>query len=316
MTKCLVLGANGFIGSHLADELAANQHHVRAFGRFTTTESHRFLAHNNIEVMRGDFLNRHDLHNAVDGMDYVFHFISTTTPVSADDDPHIDAETNIRMGIELFEACVAHKVKKVIFASSGGAIYGETKQEIPIAENVNPQPVSPYAIGKLTIEHYLRYYQKKHGLDSVTFRISNAYGERYSLLSRQGVIPIFLHHILQDKPITIFGDGTMVRDYIYVKDLAKLIVHAYQYATQPVYNLGSGKGISLHELLDTIKKITQKPVKIHNVSKPATFIEKIILDNKLYTQEFNMLPTTCLETGIQKTWEYMLSRQVALPHNT
>jgi len=178
MAKCLVLGANGFIGSHLVDSLARAGHSVRAFDRFSSEPL--FQENAKIDIFRGDFLNMHDLSEALKGVAYVFHFISTTTPVTAENDPLIDIETNIRMSIELFRACVEAKVKRVIFASTGGAIYGEAHDK-PHAEEDIPKPVSPYAIGKLTIEHYLRYFKVKHDLDSIILRISNPYGERQPL---------------------------------------------------------------------------------------------------------------------------------------
>jgi len=309
MTKCLLLGANGFVGSHLVDELVANGDEVRAFDRFSNGT--QFLPNKNIEIVKGDILNKNDIHEALLGIDYVFHFISTTNPATADKDPLLDIETNVRMSLQLFDACVQHKIKRVIFASTGGAMYGEVNQETPIKENICPQPISPYAIGKLTIENYLRFYQKKHKLDSVIFRISNAYGERCSLNKHQGVIPIFLHHLLCDKPITILGDGSMIRDYIYVKDLTKLIAEAYKDASQPLYNIGSGIGVSINELVEIIKKVTHKSFKINYAPKPATFVDKIVLDTILYRDEFRIKPEISLAAGIEMTWEYMKEQHSA-----
>lgn len=305
MAKCLVLGANGFIGSHLVDALVVAGHNVRAFDRFGDSKP-RFNESQNIELRKGDFLNRGDLEKAVKDMEYVFHFISTTTPATAENDPLIDVDTNIKMSINLFQECSKQGVKKVIFASTGGAIYGSTSGE-PIPETALPQPISPYAIGKLTIEHYLRYFQKKFGLDSLVFRISNPYGERHALNAKQGVINIFLEQIASGQPITVLGDGKMVRDYIYVTDVAQMITDSFESAKDQVYNLGSGHGRSINDLVETIEQIANKPVQKLHKDNPATFINKVILNTDRFQSEFNASPTVELEEGIKRTWEYVLS---------
>lgn len=308
MAKCLVLGANGFIGSHLVDELAQNGEDVRAFDRFKTNDTN-FERNDKVEIFSGDFLNRSDLTEALKEVDYVFHLVSTTTPATAENDPLIDIETNIRMSVELFEECVSAGVKKIVFASTGGAVYGDVNSDNPISEQTNPKPISPYAIGKLTIEHYLRYFNRKYNLPTLTYRISNPYGERHSPVNRQGVIPIFLHHIAENQPITLLGDGSMVRDYLYVKDVASLMAASFKEAKEEVYNLGSGHGVSLNELIEIIKSVTGREVKIEQKSKPPTFVQKVVLDTNLFKNEFSLTPNTSIEEGIRKTWEYVLTTQ-------
>lgn len=302
MANCLILGANGFLGSHLVDSLIQRRHVIRAFDRFPDATI-RFVQNKKIEMATGDFLNRHDLREALKDIDYVFHFISTTTPFTAEDDPLIDIETNIRMSVELFEECVRQKVKKVIFPSTGGAIYGRNATSTPISEEVTPQPISPYAIGKLAIEHYLHYFERKHNLASVVFRISNPYGERQALNSKQGVIPIFLEHIANNEPITVLGDGSMVRDYIYIKDVVEMIAESFAHAKQNLYNLGSGQGVSVNELTQKIQNVIGKPFTIVHQPNLTTFIERVVLDVSRFQNEFHIQPQTSLHDGIQKTWQ-------------
>lgn len=313
MSKCLILGANGFIGSHLVDTLVKKGYDIRAFDRFSEDEP-RFDGNDSIEIISGDFLNRDDLAHALTDVDYVFHFISTTTPASVENDPSIDIETNIRMSVALFEECVKAKIKKVIFASTGGAIYGDNSSA-GVKEDVTPLPVSPYAIGKLTIEHYLRYFKHKYGLNSVTYRISNPYGERQSLSSKQGVIPIFLSHIARNEPLTILGDGTMVRDYIYVKDAVSMVAQSFEKAQHHLYNLGSGHGYTINELVETMKDITGKDLQIDHKEVPSTYVEKIVLDTMLLNDEFNIFPKVELSEGIAATWQYV-EQQVGSEHET
>lgn len=307
MAKVLVLGANGFIGSHLVDDLVKEGHTVRAFDRFSSDRV-LFHKHDNIEMQTGDYLNNSDLENALRGIEYVFHFISTTTPATADNNPTIDIDTNIRRSVELLQLCVQANVKRVLFASTGGAIYGSTGNGQAHKETDLPEPVSPYAIGKLTVENYLRYFKVKHGLDSISFRISNPYGNRQSFNRKQGVIPIFLENIVRNKPITIFGDGLMVRDYVYVNDLTRMIVSMFDKPHKhDVYNLGSGEGKSLNQILSTIEAIIDHKVTVETQDTPTTFVQKVILDTTRFASEFNEFPATSLEEGIRATYEYTTS---------
>lgn len=303
MAKCLVLGANGFIGSHLVEELAQRGNEIVAFDRFGAEL--RFKDQPNISKIYGNFLNKADLTEALKGVDYVFHFISTTNPATAENDPLIDIETNIRMSVELFQLCVDAKVKRVIFASTGGAIYGQGDGNA-FSEDDITHPISPYAIGKLSIENYLRYFRVKHGLNSTTVRIANPYGERQPLHARQGVIPVFLENILNDRPLTVLGDGSMVRDYIYVKDVVRMVANIFdgdpQYDT---YNIGSGGGASINDLVTAIEGITGKPANLDHKPVPSTFVHSVTLNTQRYQDEFGKLPLTDLDTGLRATMEYI-----------
>jgi len=303
MAKCLVLGANGFIGSHLVDALVEAGHTVRAFDRFSAGVV--FNDSDSIEKVYGNFLNKSELCDALQDQEYVFHFISTTTPATAENDPLIDIETNIRMSVELFQECVDAGVKRVLFASTGGAIYGGAS-ELPHAETDRPEPVSPYAIGKLTIEHYLRYFNIKHGLDSVTLRISNPYGERQPLRRKQGVVPIFLENIATDQPLTVLGDGSMVRDYVYVKDVAAMVAGMFDKDAQhAVYNLGSGSGVSVNELVAAVEHVSGKKAVVEHKPVPTTFLPHVVLDTSLFTDEFGLRPETSLSDGLSATFAYV-----------
>lgn len=301
--KCLVLGANGFIGSHLVDSLIESGYEVRAFDKYRN-KNYRFNKDNKIEIFDGDFLNRNDLKQALKNVDYVFHLVSTTTPATAENEPIIDIETNIKVSVELLQECVDQNVKKIIFPSSGGTIYGENSSA-NTSEETLPKPISPYAIGKLTIEHYLRYFQKKYGLESVVYRISNPYGERQALNAKQGVIPIFLQQIAVGERLTILGDGSMVRDYIYVKDATRLIANSFELAKQDLYNLGSGQGASINDLIKSISKVVGKEFEVEYKDSPSTFVDQIVLNIDRFVYEFNLEPEVDLLEGIKKTWDYV-----------
>lgn len=304
MANCLVIGANGFIGSHLVDELVAQGHSVTAFDRFSH-EVGQFAAAG-VRTIAGDFLNQSEVADAVAGQDYVFHFVSTTTPATAENDPTLDVRTNIASSIELFESCVTAGVRKVVFASTGGAIYG-SHGGARLTEDVVPLPVSPYAIGKLAIEGYLRYFGTKHGLDSVSFRISNPYGPRQRANKKQGVIPIFLHRIAAGEPITVFGDGEMVRDYLFVTDAVRMIAETVGRDTaHPLYNIGSGTGATLNDVLAVIERVTGITPIVERKPIPSTYIDRVVLDTNRFTNEFGYDDFVTLEAGIAATWAQIL----------
>lgn len=311
MARCLVLGANGFIGSHVVDLLAENGHFIRCFDRYKSNiiqfTNH---GHHDVEIFNGDFLSSKSLEEALEGIEYVFHFISTTNPIISEKDPKLDIETNIRYSVELLELCVKKRVKRVIFASTS-AIYGDHPEiDAPIQEDTKLQPISPYAIGKLAIEQYFRFFKKKYGLDHLILRVSNPYGARQNILGGQGVIPTFLNCVRNNEPVTIYGDGSMVRDYIFVKDLAKVIAHIFDKETKhSVYNVGSGKGHSVLQIVAAIEKVVGKTLEQQHVEAPASFVKKIILDTTRLESEFGVHCNTTLEEGIEKTWERIQETQ-------
>ncbi|WP_228515236.1 NAD-dependent epimerase/dehydratase family protein [Agreia pratensis] len=304
VARCLVVGANGFIGSHLVDELVSLGHEVTAFDRFSSQRAVYTSA--GVRQVAGDFMNHSDVAEAVAGQQYVFHFVSTTTPATAENDPTLDVRTNIASSIELFQHCVDAGVQKVFFASTGGAIYGN-HPGTSFAEDTLPLPVSPYAIGKLAIEGYLRYFGVKYGLESISFRISNPYGPGQRANKKQGVIPIFLSRLAQGLPLTVLGDGSMVRDYLYVGDAVRMIAQTVgRSSSESVYNIGSGSGASVRQLLDVMESVTGRVPEVEVKPVPSTFLGRVVLDIERFRSEFGYDTFMSLEEGISKTWAQLM----------
>ncbi|MFZ4893231.1 NAD-dependent epimerase/dehydratase family protein [Plantibacter sp. Mn2098] len=300
MAKTLVIGANGFIGSHLVEALADDGHTVTAFDRFsggTTT-----FATGAAKVVAGEFLSRSDLEEAVTGQDAVFHLLSTTTPATAENDPTLDIRTNVAQTVELLEACVHAGVGHFYFASTGGAIYGP-QDKTSYSETDRALPISPYGIGKLAIEHYLSYFRTRHGLASTSLRISNPFGTRQRVNRRQGLIPIALRQIALGLPVVQFGDGSMIRDYVYVEDLVRMIIPLVDRTTEhTLYNLGSGVGSSITEVFDSLRRVTGVDFDIEIRETPATFVDSVVLDTKRYSDEFGSPTLTSLDAGVAATY--------------
>ena len=298
--KALVVGANGFIASHLVDELARRGDEVVAFDRYS--RGPRYAKADNVFPFPGDFLNHADLKRAVAGVDTVFHFLSTSTPITAENDPTLDLRTNVAQTVDFLHVCATADVRKLFYASSGGAIYGD-KQGASSSEDDVPLPISPYAIGKLTVENYLRYFEVKFGLRSTALRISNPYGPGQSPMRPQGLIPIVLRAVRNGNPIKVFGEGTMVRDYIDVRDISTLVSRLLdKEAKHDLYNIGAGAGFSVNEVLDIVREVTQQDFEIEKVAKPSTFVEYSVLDMSRYREEFGSIPTRSLRDGIRDTW--------------
>jgi UDP-glucose 4-epimerase len=297
--RSLVLGANGFLGAALVDHLSSLGHDVTAFDRYGAGTV-RFSS--NPRILRGDLLNEADLARAVDGQDLVFHFVSTTTPATVELEPRVDIRTNVSATLDLLDASVAAGVKRFYFASSGGAVYGDQGLQSYRETDVT-MPISPYAIGKLTIEHYLRYYEIEHGLRSVVLRLSNPYGPGQDPNRRQGFIPIALGRVRERRPVVVLGEGTMIRDYTYISDVIGMIGRLAEAVPQHrVYNLGSGTGYSILEVLDVIRTVTGSELDIEHAPSPRTFVEHVVLDTARYRAEFGEPELTSLEQGIAATW--------------
>lgn len=302
--KCLVLGGDGFIGSHLVENLLTRKLNIRVFEK---SENHRLKNLNHvrkkIDLFFGDFRKKSDLSNAAKGIDFVFHFISLSTPASTADKAKKDIQDNLINTINLLDACVKNKVKKIIFPSSGGSIYGTPKNGY--AQEKSPlAPITPYSINKLCIEKYLSYYKRYYNLDYVIYRISNAYGERQPTEGIQGIIPIIIKKALNNETVDLYGNTT--RDYIYIKDVACFMGNNFdkdhKYA---VYNLGSGEGISLFRLVRLIEKISGIPIKVNKLKRRKFDIEKIILDVSRIKNEFAFKTKIGIEEGIKKTFYYI-----------
>lgn len=309
MSKIVVFGAGGFIGQHLVRSLAAkSDDEIVAFDRFSKYQAgaeNPFAEINNVSIVVGDFFNRADVASVLNNANYVFHLVSSTNPAASNDNPFIDIDTDVRSTIELLQLCVEKGVKKVIFPSSGGTVYGDTDSD-KIDELTVPTPRSPYGIGKLTIEHYLRYFKFKFGLDYIVYRVANPYGPGQNIFGKQGVIPIFMHKFLVGEPVTVYGDGSMVRDYVFVDDLIRMIVLSYSRDNQfSEYNLGSGSGTSVNDVLRHMEQCTGQSVSREHLAVPATFVQKSVLDISRFETEFGKQSFTDMDEGMRKTWGYV-----------
>lgn len=299
--KFLILGGAGFIGSHLCDALLLAGHSVRLFDRLGISP-HRAFGHDEaVEHFQGDFSSEADMQRAVQGCQLVFHLVSTTLPKTSNDDPVYDVESNVVGTLKLLEAARRAGVQKIVFVSSGGTVYGVPKS-MPIAETHATDPVSSYGIGKLMIEKYLHLYQTLHGLDYCVLRLANPFGERQRANAAQGAVAVFMHRAVNSMPIDIWGDGSVVRDYIYIADVTDALLKAAAYDGQErLFNIGSGQGKSLNEILSTIEVLLSKSVARQYLPGRSFDVPANVLDISHAYEYLKWRPKFSFEEGLTKT---------------
>lgn len=300
--KCLVLGGDTFLGSHLVDDLLLRGFEVRAFDIFEE-EKPRNLRYpqERLEIFPGSLLDSSSIDEALENIAYVFHFISSGSPAASIDNPQKDIKESVISTVSLLDACLRHGVQRIIYHSSGGAIYGDVKSGYA-KEDQLLSPLTPYSINKLCIEQYLNYYKRHFGLDYIAYRISNPYGERQPLEGISGVISILLRKVLRGETIDIFGNS--IRDYIYAKDAAGLIVNSFDKEHKhTIYNLGSGKETSLTDILRIIESVAQVKPKINQLAKREFDVERIVLDISRIQEEFHFAPQVDLTEGVKITFD-------------
>ena len=303
MARCLVVGGNGFIGSHLSERLLREGYEVAVLDRFKSGVNNLKEIRGQIEIFRGSYLDQELLRTAMKGMDYVFHYASSTTPATSIADPDYEIQSNLLGSVRLLQIARDEGVKKVIFPSSGGTIYGEPKR-LPVREEDCALPSNPYAISKWAVERYLHHFHELYGLDYLILRYSNPYGERQSPYGKQGVIPIFLNRIKHNQRPVIYGDGSMVRDYIYINDIIEATSILFERVIKDkVFNVGSGIGVSLNEIIKTMYSILGEEIRpIYEINSSRTYVTSIVLDIAKIETKTGWKPSTSIEEGIRKTW--------------
>ena len=302
--RALLIGGNGFIGSHLLDELIQIGWKLRVLDH----SYERFRApHPEVEFMLGRYEDPAFLQKALLGIDYVFHLASTTLPKSSNEDPTFDVASNLIQTIHLLEACVKQRIRKVVFLSSGGTVYGTTRS-VPIHEEHATDPECSYGITKLAIEKYLALFKHLYGLDYVILRPSNPYGIRQNPFGTQGAIPVFLRKVKLNQPIEIWGDGSTIRDYIHVKDLVNGIRLATTVDSRfTVFNLGSGEGHSLIDIVNAIEHVIGRTISVTYSERRIFDTPKVVLDITRARNELNWSPIGDLHQGIDDVWKFIES---------
>ena len=299
MKRALVTGGAGFIGSWIVDYLIREGYKVVIIDNLSSGKIDNL--NKRAKFYKGD-IESEEINEIFEKEkpDYVFHLAAKISVLESIRDPIPNAQTNILGTLNLLNCCVEYNVKKFIFSSTGGAIYGDGCK-IPTPETEKEEPASPYGISKLSIEKYLQFYKNVHGLDFVSLRYSNVYGPRQDSKGEAGVVAIFIGKILSKEILTINGSGNQTRDYIYVEDVAKANLLALNLSG--IYNVSSGEETSVDEIFRKIVETMKVEVKeIHGLAVKGEQTRSCLNSEKLLNKGWETKYD--LDSGIKKTIEY------------
>lgn len=299
--KVLVIGGNGFIGSHLIDQLLIGGHDVRVFD--IAYERYRKPLVN-VDYRISTLDNIPDLYEALLGIDIVFHLASSTVPSTSNIDTVSDINKNLIPTLDLLDLMIKLGIYRIVYFSSGGAIYG-LPQTIPIVEEHPLHPISSYGILKATVEMYLFLYQRIHQLKPLIIRPSNPYGPRQGHYMAQGVISTFLRKVKLNESLIIFGDGNSRKDYIYIKDLIESCSKLSFSEEIGTFNIGSGTGHSINEIITTIKEVTGKEIFTVNSEMQKYDVNHFELDISKLKNVIGDFDCIALNEGIKETWNWI-----------
>jgi len=299
MSKILVTGGAGFIGSNLVDRLITLGHQVviiddLSSGRKEYINPEAKFYQIDIAAPKVEEIF------AVQKFDYVYHLAAQIEVSKSVLDPRRDNQINVLGGLNILENCYKHKVQKIIFSSTGGALYGEAT-EMPTPEGYPTYPISPYGIHKLAFEKYLNYYHQVFGQPYTILRFANVYGPRQYKGGEAGVIAIFVDNAVSDKESIIYGDGLQTRDFVYVDDVVSALARAMENDYAGEINIGTGLEKNLLDVVMAIELALGKRIKKkHLPSKPGEQ-RRSVLSFKKAKEILDWQPQVSLEEGIKKT---------------
>jgi UDP-glucose 4-epimerase len=296
-SRVVIIGGAGFIGRHLARRLAADGVPVLVFDRAQPP------AFPGVESVLGDLSDARALRSVVTAGAVVVHLAWTTIPATSDEDPAADLSDNLLGSVRLWEACAAASVRRVVYVSSGGTVYGNA-QTLPIREDDPTEPICAYGLSKLAAEKYLGLFRRLRTLDSVILRPGNAYGPGQDPRRGQSAATVFTYRAFRSEPITIWGDGSATRDLLYVDDLVdaigRVLAHDPGADGPRVFNVGTGRGTSLRELVETIGRVMGRAPEVSYTPGRATDVSANVLDASRLRECTGWTPRVSVAEGIRR----------------
>lgn len=300
--RILVLGGNGFIGSHLVDELLAAGHAVNIFDRYPDA---LLRAGARVKYFIGDFSDSILLSEAMQGVDVVAHLISTTVPGTSNLDPIADIQDNLVRTVRMLQLMETIGIKRILYLSSGGTVYG-IPQHTPIPEDHPLNPICSYGVVKVAVENYLRMYASLNHIEPVIIRPSNPYGPRQRFQKGQGAVATFMNRIMTGEKIAIWGDGNIKRDYIYIHDLTRLCRMAIEQPHTGTFNAGSGVSMTLNNLLQNIEQQLGSKAEVEYQTVRKFDVPEIALDIKRAEKIYGWTPEVTMEEGLARYHDWLV----------
>ncbi len=307
MSKSLILGGAGFIGSNLTRRLVEKGDRPRIFTRPSFDISNIEDILDKLDLVYGDFMDDVALRKATEGIDTVFHLISTTFPSMTIESSVYDLLSNLLPTIRLVEICIANGVKKIVYASSGGTIYGESKA-VPIQENQPLMPKSAYGQSKLTIENYLNFYARSTPLEVDILRISNPYGPGQNPFGVQGIVAVAMRCAYLDHILKLYGKGETVRDYLYIDDVINAMLLSSEKPGSHIVNISSDEGHNVIDIVRMIEEISGRVIRKEFIPARVGDVLVNILSNKRAHEVYGWRPEVTMQAGLSKTWDWLNHR--------
>lgn len=304
-------GAGGMIGSHLLTMLLATNSRVRV--RCLVRHPRLHQRNDRVEYHSGDLLSEVDCQEFVRGLDSIVHLAQSSTPATSDKHWPSDLAGNMMLSLHLLDAIRrGNPGCHLVYASSGGAIYGHHPAVQLYHEELPCHPLSPYGIQKLAVEHYLRLGVEQGWLSCVSLRIANAYGALLPAERRQGLIGVAVSRHAAGEPVEVFGSPETVRDYLHIDDLADAVIASISKRNGfQIYNIGSGRGSSVTEILTAIESVSGSAVKTTQSdfgSRQFALTPRVVLSIDKALAELSWKPRVALEDGIARMWTFALSQ--------
>lgn len=303
--KILITGGAGFIGSHVADRLLAAGHDILIVDNLSHGREENLPAESRFYRLDIRDSAARDL-ITTERPDVICHFAAQMDVRHSVADPVDDASINILGLLNLMEGARTAGTRRIIFASTGGAIYGEA-DIVPTPEDYPARPLSPYGVAKLSSEVYLEYYRQIHGIEYVALRLANVYGPRQDPYGEAGVVAIFSERMLRNEQPIINGDGFNTRDYVYIDDVVEATLLALQMPSSGVFNVGTGVETTVNEIFQRLRRLTGADVKeIHGPPKPGEQRRSVLDSGRL--RAFGWKPQVDLEEGLRRTVDFFRAR--------
>ncbi|MCF0048432.1 NAD-dependent epimerase/dehydratase family protein [Dyadobacter sp. LJ53] len=298
----LIIGGNGFIGSHLIDHLLLDgKNKVRVFD----ISQERFREPlKNVDYRFSRLDSVADLYEAMLGIDIVYHLATTSVPSTSNVDQVADVQGNLVTSLHILGLMNRLGIRKIVYLSSGGAVYGNIDQDI-IGEDAPINPISSYGIVKATVEHYIRLYNRLYGMDYLIVRPSNPYGPRQGHFIAQGVISTFLRKAAMGENLSVYGDGSATKDYIYIGDFVSILCKLVDMNIQGTFNLGSGIGTDINEIISCINTVTEFTNTVVFTPQKSYDVQNFILDIAKLKTAVGEIEFTSLHKGISNTWDWV-----------